>query len=146
VGKNFAAGGLVVALAAGIGYWLCSDKAADPPAGTAVAVAPAPTEAQTPTSDDSQPLPIPSLTSAELIDLSRTFDPTGEELDLQQLLDGTDLTEHLPEPRLAVHHTATGPAAFPLDVLAQQLQFWLAWKSADVLSRSLPLKGAAAPE
>jgi hypothetical protein len=146
VGKNFAAGGLVVALAAGIGYWLCSDKAVDPPAGTAVAVAPTPSEAQSPTPDDGQPQPIRSLTSAELIDLSRTFDPTGEELDLQQLLDGTDLTEHLPEPRLAVHHTAAGPAAFPLEVLAHQLKFWLSWKSAEVLSQSLPLKGTTAPE
>ena len=93
--------GLVMIGAAALGCWVFSDAAPVPAPPTPNGfhdVEPTPVK-----SGPDQKSDRPQFSAGEIIeviDLSRVFEPTGDELDLQRLLAGLDQTEFLPMPRL----------------------------------------------
>jgi hypothetical protein len=159
VNKGLCASCLVIAMAAGLGYWAWSD---DDQCSKTMRQRCATTEASVPPPayDDSER--IERFTTGEVretIDLSHSFDATGEELTLKNLLDSVEpellplprQLELLPAPRLAVgaavaesaeEASTTRPSG--LKELYEQVVERLAEKAAAIISELQPLKGSEA--
>jgi hypothetical protein len=102
--RSYIAGCCVIIAAAGLGYWVFADKFSDRP----------PPQTWTPALESSEAandraIYYTTRTSPELIDLGRVFDPTGEELDLHNLLHGKPVAELIPLPREAEPELAPVP-------------------------------------
>lgn len=126
-------GSVVVAAAAGAGYWLFGSTArhAERPIAPGLAAA---GESARPGAEPPQLYYADN--SAEVIDLSRVFEPTGQELDVQNLLDATAGPEPLPLPRTV---DVGGD-----NLLSRQAAFFVSRKCAEMLCGSLPLTGSTA--
>jgi hypothetical protein len=112
--RGFVASCLVMIGAAGMGYWAWSDADSDPHRASEAIVS-------TPNDPASPPeteyvAAIPSGDSYEFIDLSQLFLPTGDELELQDLLNSFEAPEFLPPPRIAA--VASNDSDDALDALA----------------------------
>lgn len=88
--------------------------------------------------------------SADIIDLARVFEPTGEELELQYLLESFEATEYLPLPRVltsrehAVEEASAASSYF--GQLSQRMSYFIGWKCARLLNESQALMGVEPPD
>lgn len=108
--RGFFVSCLVVAASAGLGYWIWSDAA---PLANKTSALREVIDSRSPTfaEEPSEPERFTAGQLVEVIDLSRVFEPTGEELALQTLLNAIsardallppprEVGESLPEPRI----------------------------------------------
>lgn len=110
--RSYFAGCCVIVAAAFLGYWMFSDELSNRP--------PPPTLAPTQVSNepgDEKPVVYQTRTTSELIDLARVFEPTGQELDLHNLLHGKPVAELIPYPRHAEPELAPTPRELDREVL-----------------------------
>lgn len=148
---------LVMIVAAGMGYWVWSDATSSvrPVRESGLFIG-------TLTKVASESPALERYTSGEVvevIDLSRTFEPTGDELALRILLDGMDMVEQLPLPRCMEPEPLPAPrvvarrelkdaaeeASSPpinLEQVGNQVTKYLAWRLAEIVYAVQPLKGA----
>ncbi len=166
--RGYIAGCCLIVAAAVAGYWIFAEKlpAHRPPPPTLV---PPPDAGSDPSND--KPMIYGSHTTADIIDLARVYDPTGEELELSNLLYGQPVAELIPAPREAEPEIAPIPREaerellhapkpvndwpeaaeeassppLPSPVLHQPFTWMIACCLADWLNRSLPLKGSTFP-
>ncbi|MCE9529690.1 MAG: hypothetical protein K8T89_00900 [Planctomycetes bacterium] len=90
---------LVIFGAAGLGYWLFAESTPREETSCCSCESCIPAE-QANEKPNPERFPYFAGESAELIDLSRTFEPTGDELALKILLGAGEVAELLPTPRL----------------------------------------------
>jgi hypothetical protein len=162
--RSYIAGCCVIVAAAGLGYWIFSDKLSHRPPPPALAPAQENGEAS-----NEPHVVYGTRPTGDVIDLSLVFDPTGEELDLHNLLHGQPVAELVPFPRDAEPELGPAPREDVRELLhAPQLArreypdageeatpspaasafrepfSWItAGLIAEWLSQSLPLKGNA---
>jgi hypothetical protein len=141
--RGLIAGILVVVVAVGLGSWLWSD-----PNGSrsATDARDTPVASNRPQGDEPiQRFATPE--SPEIIDLSHVFEPTGEELDLQNLLASTTEPETLPLPRLVYSTTdEISSPGVPFSLFRQRALEFIGRKCAELMCQSLPLAGATMPD
>lgn len=163
--RSYIAGCLVIVAAAGFGYWIFSDKLQPhrpPPPSLPPAM-------ETGDNISEAPVIYSARTTGDVIDLGRAYDPTGEELDLHNLLHGRPVAELAPLPReteaelgpkpreddrellhtprliVADFREAGEEASSPpslRSVVGEPFSWIVAGLFADWLNRSLPLKGS----
>lgn len=163
--RSYIAGCLVIVASAGFGYWIFSDKLQPhrPPPPSL------PTATETGEPNVEAPMIYSARTTGDVIDLGRAYDPTGEELDLHNLLHGRPVAELAPLPReteaelgptpreddrerlhtprlIVADYREAGEEASSLPSLpyiaGEPFSWILAGLLADWLNRSLPLKGS----
>ena len=143
--KEFCASSLVLTLAAGLGYWLINDSM--PPRKSREAKSSIAEAVSLPKAQD-QTIIAGDRDRVEFIDLSRVFEPTGDELDLETLLAGVQETEILGMPRPAksspIDDAAEEASSLPntLEMLKARALCFIAAKLAEVTSRLQPLMGS----
>jgi hypothetical protein len=102
--RSYFAGCCVIVAAAFLGYWIFSDELSHRP--------PPPTLAPTQVTGEpagEKPVVYGTRSTGDLIDLARVFEPTGQELDLHNLLHGKPVRELIPYPRYAEPELAPAP-------------------------------------
>lgn len=146
--KGFFVSCLAVAAAACLGYWIWSDAPSTSKKSTISDVGRELAAVADSTSEE--PERFSSRESVEVIDLSRAFEPTGEELSLQNLLGNIEEIEFLPAPREVIRtfpdageEASSPPGGFAL--IPQPVQVFAKWHYAELLSNLLPLKGVQWP-
>jgi hypothetical protein len=156
--KGMWAGCTAVVIGTALGCWYWSDSAYLPCPNL-----PAKLSDSSFVANELKPVPLeryPAAHYSEVIDLSRAFDPTGQELALQTLLDDVeepewlltmprmDPLELLPAPRVFIakmqfpeagEEASSPPSAF--DSLCAQVRAIVAHKIVQVLESMQPLKG-----
>ena len=144
--KSFLASSAVMIAAAALGYWIMADPFSGPNHRKSRAQLPA-TEMTTP------PVYLASIPPREIvesIDMSQFFEPTGEELYLQNLLLAVT-PEYLPEPRVvaidwladAGEESSSPPDG--LTLLTKRVYRLAAWKCAELIAAMEPLIGTERP-
>jgi hypothetical protein len=94
--RSYILGCCVIVAAAGLGYWIFSDKLSHRPPPPTL-----PPVLETGEIPSEKHTVYGTRPTGDVIDLSRVFDPTGEELDLHNLLHGRPVAELAPLPREA---------------------------------------------
>ena len=148
--KGFLASCLTVVAAAGVGYWYWSDAPAL--SKRAARYYPAVASRSTEHIQGAVDREASGREIVEVIDLSRVFEPTGEELDLQNLIDAPEEIELLPSPRDVTmrfsSENAEDAASLPepWHSLKRQAAQLIACRCAEIMSRLQPLIGSEVPE
>ena len=147
--KGFLASCLLVVAAAGVGYWCWSDA----PAHSKRAARYYPAVSSRSTERITEPVELAASGGeiVEVIDLSRVFEPTGEELDFQNLIGTPEEIELLPSPRDVTKRLSSESAEEaaslpePWHSLKRQATQLIAYRCAEIMSRLQPLIGSEVP-